>query len=197
MLWYCFRGKMWREEIEGKSMKLHLENRNTIKILKSFCLSSKPKEDTTAIKLLKVSKSIRVQRESSCSDIMEIPRMKLPCAAKYIPGRQKNSSILVDPEGFRMAFKKKEPSGLLYYACADKSCNVRVTVKKEVVGVGEEEVAMVVGFRGEHNHDNSLLQDKVNMVVQRVLQLCHGCLREEQVGRSGLAILYLLYLLVE
>ena len=98
---------------------------------------------------------------------MEIPRMKLPCAAKYIPGRQKNSSILVDPEGFRMAFKKKEPSGLLYYNCADKSCNVRITVKKEPVGVGEEVAATVIGFRGEHHHDNSLLQDKVNMVVQQ------------------------------
>ena len=46
---------------------------------------------------------------------IEIPKMKVPCPAKYIPGRQKNSIILVDPEGFYMSFKKKKPSGLFYY----------------------------------------------------------------------------------
>ena len=156
---------------DEKSMKTNLENYlANLAIFLSFirveerhtCVPALGKNKLSTINLLK---PFRVQRESSCSD-MEIPRIKLPCPAKYIPGRQKNSSILIDPEGFRMAFKKKEPSGLLYYACPDKSCNVRVTVKKEgEVGV-EVAMAMVIGVRGEHNHDNTLLQDKVNQIVQ-------------------------------
>lgn len=95
--------------------------------------------------------------------------VNLPAPATWVPGRQKNSMILVDPEGFNMRYKTVEGTKK-YYVCSKKdkiyNCPVSATV--------DTELDSIVAMSGSHNHDNGLLkieiQKKVDSQVEQAKQ---------------------------
>ena len=77
---------------------------------------------------------------------------RYPCPAVWIKGRQMNSRILQDPEGYRMQFKFKEGKKS-FYECGmkkEKGCPVKVSLHNEQ--------DLILEKRGDHNHDNELLK---------------------------------------
>ena len=79
----------------------------------------------------------------------------LPLPAKWVPGRQANSMILIDPEGIKMRYKSKN-STKKFYICSKKTktnCPVSVTV--------ETEKDLIVETNGTHNHDNDIVKGEV------------------------------------
>ena len=83
----------------------------------------------------------------------------LPVPAKWVPGRQANSLVLIDPDGVKMRYKSKSGSNK-FYICSKKSetkCLVTVTV--------DTEKDMITSTKGTHNHDNDIVKNEVKAKV--------------------------------
>ena len=91
--------------------------------------------------------------------------MRYPYPAVWIDGRQANSRILKDPEGYKLRFKGKEGKKS-YYVCRmrrEKGCPVKVSL--------DHENDLILEKKGEHNHDNELLREEVRSKVQDKLEI--------------------------
>ena len=94
---------------------------------------------------------------SSNSDIT------LPSKAVWVSPVKKGKSnrrILLDPLGFRMHYKKTDYNKK-YFHCAhkdDKKCPVKVSL--------DVSSDMITGWRGDHNHDNELIENNVKKIVR-------------------------------
>jgi hypothetical protein len=91
------------------------------------------------------------------SSVSSIP---LPHPAVFIEGRQKGSSILLDPQGYKLRFKHGDDQNK-FYRCTIPDCGVRVTL---CLSTNE-----IVSVRGEHLHDNSLIKDKIDALVKETV----------------------------
>ena len=88
----------------------------------------------------------------------------VPSKAKWVDGEKGRGKILLDPQGFKLRFKKSE-KGKKYYVCsrrADLKCPVAVTLKIET--------DMIVRASNEHNHDNDILKEAVRKVVNQKIE---------------------------
>ena len=84
---------------------------------------------------------------------------QLPVPAVFIDGKG-GAKVLLDPQGFKLAYKKTDCSRRFYY-CAERKktgCPVAVSLHTES--------QMIVCVAGEHNHDNSLLESAVKKIVK-------------------------------
>ena len=66
----------------------------------------------------------------------------------------------MDPLGFRMHYKKTDYNKK-YFHCAhkdDKKCPVKVSL--------DVSSDMITGWRGDHNHDNELIENNVKKIVR-------------------------------
>ena len=91
-------------------------------------------------------------------------QVTLPAPARFIPGRQNGSQVLVDPEGFMMRYKWEQGSNKFYMCSKKKSlnCEVKLTLNTKD--------NMVVSIRGKHSHDNNLVKDEVTKKVKNQLR---------------------------
>ena len=83
----------------------------------------------------------------------------LPVDAIWIKAKKGGGRILLDPNGFRLRFKKEE-NGRKYFVCTKKDvclCPVKVSLD-----VNEDKIVRVTG---EHTHDNDLVKEMVDKVV--------------------------------
>ena len=84
----------------------------------------------------------------------------LPAPAVYVDGKGGTIKVLLDPQGFRLAYKKTDCSRRFYY-CAERKkrgCPVAVSLHTES--------QMIVRVAGVHNHDNALLESAVKKIVK-------------------------------
>lgn len=89
--------------------------------------------------------------------------LNLPSKAVWVSPQKKgrsNNKLLLDPHGFPLHYKKKDYNRK-YFHCAKKDelgCNVRVSL--------DWREDMIIGFRGEHNHDSGLIESTVRKIVE-------------------------------
>ena len=72
----------------------------------------------------------------------------------------KSNRILLDPLGFRMHYKKTDYNKK-YFHCAnkaDKKCPVKVSL--------DISSDMITVWRGDHTHDNELIENNVKKIVR-------------------------------
>ena len=87
----------------------------------------------------------------------------LPSKAVWVSPVKKGSKsnrILLDPLGFRMHYKKTDYKKK-YFHCAhkfDMKCPVKVSL--------DVSSDMITGWRGEHTHDNELIENDVKKIVR-------------------------------
>jgi hypothetical protein len=93
------------------------------------------------------------------NEMAENTTPELPLPAVYVDGKG-GTKVLLDPQGFRLAFKKTDCARKFYY-CTEKKrtgCPVAVSLHTES--------QMIVRVKNEHNHDNSLLESAVKKIVR-------------------------------
>ena len=92
------------------------------------------------------------------SAMLNLPS-KAVCVSPQKKGRS-NNKLLLDPHGFPLHYKKKDYNRK-YFHCAkndELGCNVRVSL--------DWREDMIIGFRGEHNHDSGLIESTVRKIVE-------------------------------
>ena len=88
-----------------------------------------------------------------------------PVKASWVSPLKKGTTqnkVLMDNMGFRLHYKKKDEKKK-YYHCSKKDdlqCPVRVTL--------DISSDMIVSVKGEHNHDNELVENTVKKLVKNV-----------------------------
>ena len=88
-----------------------------------------------------------------------------PVKASWVSPIKKGTTqnkVLTDTMGFRLHYKKKDEKNK-YYHCSrkdDLQCPVRVTLD-----ISRD---MIVSKKGEHNHDNELVENTVKKLVKNV-----------------------------
>ena len=92
----------------------------------------------------------------------------VPSKANWVSPIKKgstNKKVLMDTLGYRLHYKKKD-NRKKYYHCSHKDdlqCPVKVTLD-----IASD---MITGVRGEHNHDNMLMESEVRKIIKaNVLQ---------------------------
>ena len=83
---------------------------------------------------------------------------QLPVPAVFIDGKG-GAKVLLDPQGFKLAYKKTDCSRRFYY-CAERKktgCSVVVSLHTES--------QMIICVAKRHNHDNALLESAVKNIV--------------------------------
>ena len=96
---------------------------------------------------------------SSSSDITLPSKAVWVSPVKKAKGSKANR-ILLDPLGFRMHYKKTDYNKK-YFHCAhkdDKKCPVNVSL--------DVSSDMITGWRGDHTHDNELIENNVKKIVR-------------------------------
>ena len=79
--------------------------------------------------------------------------------ARWVPGRQANSLVLIDPDGVKMRYKSKNETKK-FFICSKKSeTNCLVTVTVDIMK------DMIVNTKGTHNHDNDIVKNEVKSKV--------------------------------
>ena len=93
------------------------------------------------------------------NEMDENTTLKLPVPAVYIDGKG-GTKVLLDPQGFRLAFKKTDCARRFYYCAEKKRTGYPVAVSPHT------ESQMIVCVKNEHNQCNSLLKTAVKKIVQ-------------------------------
>ena len=94
-----------------------------------------------------------------------MPGFALPHPTRYEEGRN-GSRILVDPDGYLMAYHKKNNEKILFYKCRmkdKKGCPVALTL--------DSTTEMITRHNGaEHNHDSQVAERKIKEIVKDAVQ---------------------------
>ena len=86
-----------------------------------------------------------------------------PCKAVWVsPSKKgsKNNKILLDPMGFKLHYKKTDYKKKFYHCSRKEDMKCPVKVSLEIA------TDMITGVRGEHNHDNELVEEGVKKIVR-------------------------------
>ena len=84
----------------------------------------------------------------------------VPTKAVWVDGKKGKGKVLIDMAGFRLRYKKKD-GGKKYFICPrkeDTQCMVSVTL--------DIESDMIVRAVHEHNHDNDIVKESVEKIVE-------------------------------
>ena len=84
----------------------------------------------------------------------------VPTKAVWVDGNKGKGKVLIDMAGFRLRYKKKD-GGKKYFICPrkeDTQCMVSVTL--------DIESDMIVRAVHEHNHDNDIVKESVEKIVE-------------------------------
>ena len=86
-----------------------------------------------------------------------------PCkGVRVSPSKKgsKNNKILLDPMGFKLHYKKTDYKKKFYHCSRKEDMKCPVKVSLEIA------TDMITGVRGEHNHDNELVEEGVKKIVR-------------------------------